>query len=365
MLEDYFSKIIIKKEYNSRQIGSTIDKYETDFPSLIGKSVAIFGLAEENLGAAVRQEFYELMSNAQIINKIVDLGDISKQGSTLETNTAITAVISNLLKENIVPILIALNLECGEPVYKAFQNIAETIEFSLISHKLPIADYEMLNRICTTKPNYLSNINALAFQAQYISAKALDVFESLNFGHYRLGSIKTNREDAELYLRNAGITLFDINSIKHSDAPGKNTKQPSGLTSEEACQLSRYAGMGELGKCFIISGLSPIQDQENLTATLCSHLIWFYLDGFNNRCADLPDQHKEFVKYRCDFSDDQVPILFLKSKKTERWWMQIEHPADPANEHKQITFPCSYNDYQIAANGETPQRYLDGLKKLT
>ncbi len=364
MLEEYFSKIVINDGFSSQQIGSTLDRYENEFPRLGGKSIALFGLAEDGIGNAVRQEFYKLMSNAQLINELVDLGDISEQESTLKTNEAISSVIHHLLEKGIVPVFVALNLECGEPIYQAFQSCKKQVEFSLISHKLPIADYEMLNRICTSTPNYLTNINSLAFQAQYISPKSLDVFENLNFGHYRLGSIKTNKEDAELYLRNAGITLFDINSVKHCDAPGKHIVQPSGLTSEEACQLSRYAGMSELGKCFVVSGLAPSRDQEKLTATLCSHLIWYYLDGYFSRCSDLPGEHRDFVKYRCDFSDDQVPILFLKSKKTERWWMQIEHPAEPSDINKQITFPCSYMDYQIAANGETPQRYLDSLKRL-
>ena len=52
-------------------------------------------------------------------------------------------------------------------------------------------------------------------------------------------------------------------------------------------------------------------------------------------------------------------------RNAARWWMSIEHPADPTNTQKKITVPCTYLDYQQAANGDTPQRYLNTLKKLS
>jgi hypothetical protein len=44
--------------------------------------------------------------------------------------------------------------------------------------------------------------------------------------------------------------------------------------------------------------------------------------------------------------------------------MKIEHPAEPENSDLAITIPCSYDDYMVAANGETPERYLNALKLL-
>ena len=98
----------------------------------------------------------------------------------------------------------------------------------------------------------------------------------------------------------------------------------------------------------------PEHDLQNVTAKLAAQLIWYYLDGFTARTNDLPTMHNEFSKYRCDLKDNQLPILFLKSKRTNRWWMQLENH----------TIPCSYADYQKAAAGELSERYLDALKKL-
>jgi hypothetical protein len=44
--------------------------------------------------------------------------------------------------------------------------------------------------------------------------------------------------------------------------------------------------------------------------------------------------------------------------------MKIEHPAEPNNANLTLTIPCSYEDYQIAADGETPERYLNALQSL-
>jgi hypothetical protein len=79
---------------------------------------------------------------------------------------------------------------------------------------------------------------------------------------------------------------------------------------------------------------------------------------------DKPESHQDFIKYRCDFNYNNTPIVFIKSKRTSRWWMKIEHPAEPNNINLTLTVPCSYEDYQIAADGETPERYLDALQSL-
>jgi hypothetical protein len=197
-------------------------------------------------------------------------------------------------------------------------------------------------------------MHAIAFQAPYIASKAIDTLENLNFGHFRLGAIKNNIEDAELYLRNSAITLFDMNALKHADAPGQEMAQPNGLTAEEACQLARYSGISDVSDFFALFGLCPHTDTKSVTAKLAAQILWYYMDGVIHRTNDTPDRHDEFWKYRCDLKDNQPNVLFLKSKRTNRWWMQL-------GEHY---MPCSYADYTAAANGELSERYLNAIKKI-
>jgi hypothetical protein len=44
-----------------------------------------------------------------------------------------------------------------------------------------------------------------------------------------------------------------------------------------------------------------------------------------------------------------VETIFLQSKKTGRWWMQLPNKNYIA---------CSYNDYMLASHNEIPERWL-------
>ncbi len=49
-------------------------------------------------------------------------------------------------------------------------------------------------------------------------------------------------------------------------------------------------------------------------------------------------------------------IIFYKSKKTDRWWMEI--PCENERNHdtygRQLLVPCIYEDYQQAMENELP-----------
>ncbi|MGB1037031.1 MAG: arginase family protein [Bacteroidia bacterium] len=368
MLEQYFTKIKLEDNYTSAQIGAVILKNSETFPDLDKVQVALLGF-ENSEGTqssnAIRESFYQLTNPLLNQYKVADLGNLREGKSEEDTRAALTDICTSLLQRGVLVLYLGGNVEQGDTLYNAFQNVKQSIEATLIAHNFPVKDYQLLNRMCTSSPNYLKNLNAIGFQAHFLTPKSLETFENMRFGHMRLGLVKTQLEDTELYVRDSALVLFDINAIKHYDAPGKKTIQPNGLSSEETCQITRYAGMSEAAQAFGIFGYEPELDHRGVTAALLAQMLWYYLDGYAHRAGDVPGKHDQFVKYRCDFSDDQVPILFLKSKKTSRWWMQIEHPAEPDDSEKELSLPCSYFDYQMAANGETPQRYLDALKRLS
>jgi hypothetical protein len=99
---------------------------------------------------------------------------------------------------------------------------------------------------------------------------------------------------------------------------------------------------------FGIYGYRPEKDRENLTARQISQMIWYFLDGrsVKNKEAQL-ENRDSFWEFHIAFSD--IDTVFLKSKKTGRWWMQL-----PDREF----VPCAYNDYLLASNNEIPERWL-------
>ena len=367
MLEEYFSKINIVQEFLPYQLGTGIEWYVNNFPSLEGKKIAIFGVKSDSNATennTIRKELYSLVAHTRLETKLVDLGDIIAGETPAETHATLKTVTQELLELDIVALVLGTNIDQGEALYHPLESLGKSVEATLVTSHLPILEYQLLNRICAHTPKYLKNVNVLGFQSHYIPPKAMNTLENLNFGYMRLGALKANIEEAEVYLRDADLTLLNMNAIRQADAPGQIEVQPNGLTSEEACQLARYAGVSDTSRIFGIFGYQEKSDPLHLTAKLISQLIWYYLDGYANRTQDSPEMHSEFTKYRCDINDTQPPILFLKSKRTSRWWMDIEHPSRPEDERSIVRLPCTYDDYQVAASGDTPERYLQAIKRL-
>jgi hypothetical protein len=98
---------------------------------------------------------------------------------------------------------------------------------------------------------------------------------------------------------------------------------------------------------------------------LCAQLIWYFVDGYLNRYPESPSENKEdFTKFITTSRDNAYQIVFYKSKRTDRWWMEI-----PINEKEFLggahIMPCSYNDYLAATREELPERWLQAMKKLS
>lgn len=365
MLQQYFNPIQDKCTYKPYQIGASIVSYTLHFPEICEGSIVLFGISDEHSAAdTVRRHLYTLVSSVSLDTILIDLGNIPEGATPADTHAAIQSVTEIIVEKGGIPLLLGTHIDQGESMYKALAPQNCQVELALISAHLPVLEYQLLHRICTSEPNYLKNINVLGFQAHYTPPRALEMLENLTFNHLRLGVIKTTIDEAEVLLRDAHLALFDLNAIKYSDAPGTCTVQANGLSGEEACQLARYAGVSDHLQCFALLGYDASSDVNELTAALCAQLIWYFADGVIHRTTDYIDAHTDFVKYRCDFQKDGVPIHFLKSKRTARWWMCIAHPSHPENQIKALMVPCTYRDYLAAANGETPRRYLDNIKRL-
>ena len=360
MLEHYFNKINLDISSYPNQLGSVINAHLSEFPDLDHAKVALIGYGENCNG--IREHLYRLSKFNHAINTVVYLGNIKTHDEEHENQSALYLIIEELRNLNIVPVFIGKELDQGFALYRGVKRSKDQI--TCVSSKIPVSEKQLLNKIHGDDPENICKINALAYQNNFVSPEELATSKSKNYSILRLGNLKKNIEESELYLRNSNLVLFDIDAIQHADAPAKETINPSGLTSDEACQIAKYAGISDNNCCFGIFGYVPQLDERELTAALCAQMIWYFVDGFFNRMDDLPESHQDFIKYRCDFSDNDTPILFIKSKRTSRWWMKIEHPAEPNNSNLTLTVPCSYQDYQVAANGETPERYLDALQSL-
>jgi formiminoglutamase len=368
-LEDFLSPLPSHLgELNSPDsLGHIIEKHMTALPDWEDADVAIVGISEgrntknkETSLAAnqIRKELYQLIS-ASTKAKLVDLGNIEAGKTFNDTQFALQEVCKTLLANSIVPVLIGGSKELAYAQYASFQTIVKNLEATIISPIIDLDNHAYLNKICLHEPNFLFNINAIAYQSHYVLDKAVSALRKLFFNPTRLGVLRSNISDVEPVLRNTDMTVFDIGAIKQADAPGNHDNNPSGLTSEEACQLCWYAGISEKMRSFGIYEVNPEYDYRNTTSKLGAQMIWYFLDGYYNRKGDHPEMHKEFLKYRCTMVQNEPDVVFYKSKRTERWWMEIPGPTSAKN----MVIPCTYTDYTMATKGEMPDLFFKALQK--
>lgn len=333
-------------------------------------SLILIGVPEGRLSAknagsrmgpdAVRKEFYRLKVHAPHL-KIGDIGNLKPGFEPTDTGSALHFICEELLKEGVIPIVLGGGIELAYSLYKAFSPVVRQMETTIVSPHLELEKDNFLRNICLHEPNYLFNVNVLAYQTYYVNQASLLTFEKMYFSGMRLGMLRSDIHESEPVIRNTHMFCIDIGAVKQADAPGNYYSNPNGLSSEEVCQLCWYAGVSDTVRAFGLFEINPEFDYRNQTSKLGAQMLWYFVDGFANRKGDLPGLHQEFLKYRCTMNGNMEDVIFYKSKKTDRWWMQLGEMI-PGNEIKLV--PCSYSDYQLATRGEMPDRYWKALQKL-
>lgn len=191
------------------------------------------------------------------------------------------------------------------------------------------------------------------------------MYDKLFFNAQRLGMIAGKLDQAEPVIRAADMVSFDIGAIRASEAPGNANALPNGLYGDEACQLARYAGMSD--KCSSVGfyEFNPMFDPMGHTAMLVSQMIWCFVDGYYNRKKDAPLYPKSaYIIYRTPLEHDDHELVFVKSKKSDRWWMQVPYFGTKSINERYYLVPCRYEDYQMAVSGEMPDLWWRTHQKL-
>ncbi|HZX62395.1 MAG TPA: hypothetical protein VFE66_04200, partial [Bacteroidales bacterium] len=102
------------------------------------------------------------------------------------------------------------------------------------------------------------------------------------------------------------------------------------------------------------------------TAQLVAQMIWYFVEGFYNRPNDFPFKNDEdYIRYRVAITDHKEELTFFKSKKTDRWWMEIPLKSEQRIKYQRhYLVPCSYQDYQTACTNDIPDRWWMVYQKL-
>jgi hypothetical protein len=181
-----------------------------------------------------------------------------------------------------------------------------------------------------------------------------------------LGLVHEDPRALEPVLRNADLVSFDMGSIRAADHPAHSEAGPNGLDALQACTLAKYAGLSDRLKAFGVFEHNPDLDMRDLGAKAAAQVVWHFLDGACNQVSDFPKCDKaEYTRYVVDLPDIDHEVVFLKSGRSDRWWMDIPYPP-ASNQHakRTLTVPCTYETYEEASRGELPDAWWRMFQKL-
>ncbi|MBP1672552.1 MAG: arginase [Bacteroidetes bacterium] len=343
--------------------------------------LALIGVPEsrnsaQNEGAAyapdeIRREFYKLFCWNKPVN-IIDLGNL-KVGKTVgDTYEILAEVLSFLIENKIIPIILGGSNDLLFSNYMAYARLEHVVNivsvdacFDLGNENIPINSNAFLNKIILKQPNYLLNYANIGYQSYMNSPDSIDLMEQLFFETYRVGSIRKDMEEVEPIVRNAEICAIDLSSVRRGDAPGNPNASSNGFYGEEICRVAMFAGVSDKLSSFGIYEYNPTLDYNNQTSQLIAHIIWYFIEGFNNRIGDTTFKDKSlYIKHSVAVSNHIEDLVFYCSKKSGRWWMVVPITNKKTEIVQKYYLPCSVKDYELACADVISERWWKAFHKL-
>ena len=346
---------------------------QTDFPVLDNVAIAIItvnefrGSEKDNDDFSFdnfRKQFYSLFPgnwNASI----VDLGTIEAGASIEDTYFVVKSLVAEVIKKRIIPVVIGGSQDLTYPMYRAYDNLDQMVNLVSVDNQFDFSkenklDSESyLSKIIVEEPNNLFNFSNLGFQTYFNSQEEIDLIEKLYFEAYRLGEVSNNITVAEPVFRDADLVSIDMNSVQSSYSGNFEEFNPNGFTGKEICALARYAGISDKVTSFGIFNFNPNRNEVVLTA----QMLWYFIEGFCFRSNEYPFGTKEnYIKYIVPIEDEE--LIFYKSNKTARWWIEIPFLTNVNNKLKRNTLlPCTHEDYLAACEQEIPERWWKAQRR--
>jgi len=348
--------------YNDGQLAKHILTYNTELPDVKTVDIVLVGVGEYRGGGffdtgheaadTIRKQLYQLHYWHFDIS-IADIGNIKIGASLNDSYAAITTVLTELIQLKKTVVLLGGSHDVTLAQYFAYRQLEKVIEATCIDATIDLRgesafrSENFLLEMLTSEPNWVKHYNHIGFQSYFIHPRMLETMDKLRFDCFRVGMAKQCMEEMEPVIRNTNLLSFDINAIKYSDAPAGKCS-PNGFTGEEACTLSRYAGMSSKLSTFGIYGYQPKQDVHELTAIQIAQMLWYFIDGKSRGKQEAAlQENSHFNEFHTVFAE--VETVFLQSRKTSRWWMRLPDTTIIA---------CSYNDYLVASKNEIPERWM-------
>lgn len=373
LAEDFVSK--------ENSIGESIIRNdENGFPEINSGSIVFFDIPEYRNSKITHKEhknsfrdsLYKLNKGDNWTREIYDLGTVMPGGKIEDTYFALSQIVTELVKNDTIPILLGGGQDLTLSCYKGFESLERMInicsldsEFDIGDPNQPVTSKGFVSHLLMQRPCYLFNYASVGIQRPYVKKNDVELFEKLYFDVCRLGEFNADFKVAEPHLRNADILSVDYSSIKSSETDASCYDKPNGFYAEQVCQLMRYAGISDKMSCV---GIFDIHPEQNRTASvLIAEMIWYFIDGVSQRVGDFPiGSKKGYTKFHVQTDDFSDELVFYKSNKSGRWWLEVKYTSSDNNIYERhCMVPCDRLDYENALANSIPDLWWKTLQKLS
>lgn len=350
----------------------TLHQEVDGLPDLEHVQIGIVGVMEDrgsqfNRGTAsapdaIRPYLYQLMFG-HWTQEIVDFGNIYRGETIEDTVAAVRIVVEEFRKENILPIIIGGSQDITYAAYRGYDNLEQTVNlvsvdqrFDLGQHSDSFGSGNYLSHIVLNKPYNLFNFANLGYQSYFIPPEEVDLMEKMHFETHRIGKLRNDISEVESVVRDADMLSFDMGAIRQGDSPAHGQPSPNGFSGEQACAITRYAGLSDKLSCFGLYEHNPGFDVNGMSAHLAAQMIWYFIEGVHQRKGDYPfSSKKDYTKFTVLIDDGDLELIFYKSPLSDRWWIEV--PIQQSQHQRHTLIPCSVSDYQSAMEGHIPDRW--------
>lgn len=361
---------------SGQHLGSKVTFHsESEFPDLEKIRIGIIGVCESRGSGSMvktmdllrfRRELYALFPGNWEAS-IADLGDIEAGDSLSDTYYALQKACEGLLKRKVLPVVIGGCQDLTYAMYRSFDKLEQMVNLTCVDsrfdfgkgddHARPSHNY--LSRIILDEPNNLFNFTNIGYQTYYNSQEEIDLVDKLYFDAYRLGEISQNIALAEPVFRDTDLVSVDLAAGASATTGNFDSFQPNGFNGKELCALARYAGISDKVSAFGIFG----DELSGAESCIAVQMVWYFIEGFHYRSNEYPfGDRSNYLKYIVAMEEEEV--VFYKSDRTDRWWIEIPHPSSGHTKLKRNTLlPCSYEEYLAACNNEVPERWWKAQRK--
>lgn len=351
---------------------------EEGIPDLEGVSIVIIGVLEnrnavnysgDNVNLdSVRKELYSLFPG-NWSTSIADLGDIKRGESVEDTYFALRETVSILVTKQIIPVILGGSQDLTYPIYRAYDELVPMVnlvnvdaKFDLGDSSKPIKNDCFVGKIILDKPYNLFNYSTIGYQTYFNSQEEIDLMQKLYFESFRLGEISANISSVEPVMRDANIVSVDMNAVKYSEVGLKSSNSPNGLDGKEICAIARYAGISDKVSTFGVFEYERSEDTA-VSAKLISQILWYFIEGVNCRIDDnFLSSGSDYQKYITLIDTEE--LVFYKSTKSGRWWIETSFLSQPNNNLKSnALLACTEDDYLDACDNKIPERWYKAMQR--